>query len=158
MKTNFIVKSIEETQKLGKALGAILKPGDVVLLNGDLGAGKTTFTQSVAKGLDIQEIVNSPTFNIVNEYDSGSISLFHFDLYRIEDSEELFEIGFEEYFEKDGVVIIEWAEKFKEEIDSEFLEIYIENRGEERNFVISSEYPKYEELIKELIENVGIGN
>lgn len=99
-----------ETQQLGARLGRLLEPGDVVLLHGDLGAGKTAFTQGIGEGLGVRERVNSPTFTLLKEY-SGRMPLYHFDLYRIEDAEELYTLGFEGYFIGEGVCVVEWAER-----------------------------------------------
>jgi tRNA threonylcarbamoyladenosine biosynthesis protein TsaE len=102
--------SPEETRRLGAALGALLAAGDVVLLVGELGSGKTAFTQGIGVGLGVEGPINSPTFTIVKEYD-GRLPLYHFDLYRIEEPEELFALGFEEYFGGEGVAVVEWAER-----------------------------------------------
>jgi len=101
---------VAETQRLGALLGAQLAPGDVVLLHGDLGAGKTAFTQGIAGGLEVPGTVNSPTFTILKEY-FGRLPLYHFDLYRIESPDEVMTLGFEDYFDSDGVSVIEWAER-----------------------------------------------
>lgn len=106
----FQTNSEEETFELGKKIGAILKAGDIVTLTGDLGAGKTHFTAGAANALNINEYITSPTFTIVNEYNSGAIPLFHFDFYRISSYDELIEIGFEEYLNKNGVIFIEWPD------------------------------------------------
>ena len=102
--------SPEETHALGKRLGAEAKPGDVYTLVGDLGVGKTVFTQGIAEGLGITEPVSSPTFTIVQVYDEGRLPLYHFDVYRIADSDEMYEIGYEEYVYGDGVSVIEWPQ------------------------------------------------
>ena len=104
----------EDTFELGKQLGEKAKPGDVYCLNGDLGVGKTVFTQGFAKGLWIEEAVNSPTFTIVQVYEEGRIPFYHFDVYRIADIEEMYEIGYEEYFFGEGVCFIEWATLIEE--------------------------------------------
>lgn len=105
----YISKSYEETQKIASDFARTLKSGDVICMYGDLGAGKTAFVQGMAKGLNITEPITSPTFTIVNEY-SGSLPLYHFDVYRIADSDEMYEIGYEEYVYGDGISVIEWAE------------------------------------------------
>ena len=102
--------SAEETMNIACELAAKASPGDVITLDGDLGAGKTTFTKGFAKGLGIGMMVNSPTFLIVQEYTGGRLPLYHFDAYRIEEPEEMEEIGFREYVDGDGVCIIEWPE------------------------------------------------
>lgn len=150
----YIVNSIEDTKKLAKFLGSKLVKEDLILLDGDLGAGKTTFTQALAKEIGIEEVVNSPTFSIVNEYESKIGNFYHFDLYRLETEEELFDIGFEEYFSHEGIIVIEWAEKFIQEIPQPFLKINISNEGEEkRKFTISGE-GKWEVFLKELKDYV----
>jgi tRNA threonylcarbamoyladenosine biosynthesis protein TsaE len=106
--------SAEETFHLGVTLGAEAKKGEVYCLSGDLGVGKTVFTQGFAKGIGINEAVSSPTFTIIQEYDTGRLPLYHFDVYRISDIEEMEEIGYEDYFYGDGVCLIEWAELIKE--------------------------------------------
>ena len=103
-------RSAKETIQLGDRIGKSLKPNDVVALTGDLGAGKTTLIQGIAKGMGIKNWVTSPTFTIINEF-KGRLDLFHVDLYRIEGLDEIEDIALEEYFHKDGVTVIEWAEK-----------------------------------------------
>ena len=105
-----ISKSADETIALGKQIGKALKPNDVVCLTGDLGAGKTTLIQGIAEGCGVKDYVTSPTFIIINEY-QGRLSFFHFDLYRLNDVFEIEDLGVEEYFERGGVCVIEWAEK-----------------------------------------------
>ena len=100
----------EDTFALGQKIGELVKPGTVISLVGDLGVGKTVFTQGLAKGLGITEPVNSPTFTIVQVYDGGRLPFYHFDVYRIGDIEEMDEIGYEDYFYGEGVCLIEWAE------------------------------------------------
>jgi len=102
--------SASQTHRLGALLGGLLRPGDVVLLEGPLGAGKTALTQGIGAGLGVRETINSPTFTILKEY-VGRLPLYHFDLYRIEDPEELFALGFEDYFGGDGVCVVEWADR-----------------------------------------------
>jgi len=106
--------SMEDTFELGKQFGAAAKEGAVFCLSGDLGTGKTVFTQGFAAGMEIDEPVNSPTFTIVQEYDSGRLPLYHFDVYRIGDVEEMDEIGCDDYFFGRGVCLVEWAELVKE--------------------------------------------
>ena len=98
----------EKTREIGEKLGKLLFPGSVICLIGDLGAGKTTMTQSLARSLDVDDYITSPTFTIVNEYE-GRMPLYHFDVYRIGCSEEMYDIGFDEYIDSQGVCIIEWA-------------------------------------------------
>lgn len=98
-----------QTSKLGEFVGALLKPGDVLALDGDLGAGKTHFTYGIAKALGIDDYITSPTFTIVNEYRSGKIPLFHFDAYRLGSEDELYDIGYDDYLAQNGITVIEWA-------------------------------------------------
>ena len=102
--------SASQTHRLGALLGGLLHPGDVVLLEGPLGAGKTALTQGIGAGLGVRETINSPTFTLLKEY-MGRLPLYHFDLYRIEDPEELFALGFEDYFGGEGVCVVEWADR-----------------------------------------------
>lgn len=104
------VNSENETRNLGFEMGENAKAGDIYCLKGDLGVGKTVFTKGFAEGLGVKEDITSPTFTIVNEYDSGKLPFYHFDVYRISDSEEMFDIGCDEYFFGNGVCLIEWAE------------------------------------------------
>ena len=106
----FITNSPEETEKVGMALGQVLIPGTVLAYEGDLGAGKTAFTRGLAKGLGATEQVTSPTYTIVNEYLSGRMPLFHFDMYRLGSSDDLWDIGWEGYLERGGVCAVEWSE------------------------------------------------
>lgn len=115
----------EDTYQLGVTIGKQAKAGDVYCLNGDLGVGKTVFTQGFAKGLGIEEPVNSPTFTILQEYEGSRLPLYHFDVYRIADVEEMEEIGYEDYFYGDGVCLIEWAELIKEILPKHYKTITI---------------------------------
>ena len=117
--------SPEETFEAGRQLALLAKPGDVYTLNGDLGVGKTVFTQGVAAGLGIKEHVNSPTFTIVQVYEEGRLPFYHFDVYRIGDIEEMDEIGYEDYFYGNGLCIIEWAELIEELIPDDAKSITI---------------------------------
>lgn len=118
--------SAEETFEIGKQIGQTAKPGQIICLNGDLGVGKTVFTKGFAKGLEIEEEVNSPTFTIIQIYDDGRLPLYHFDVYRIGDPEEMYEIGFEDYFYGEGVCLIEWSTLIEELIPEDAIEVKIE--------------------------------
>lgn len=118
--------SAEDTHALGKKLGENAKPGDVYILLGDLGVGKTVLTQGIADGLGIKEAICSPTFTIVQVYDEGRMPFYHFDVYRIGDIEEMDEIGYEDYFYGDGLTMIEWANLIEEILPSKRKEITIE--------------------------------
>lgn len=119
-------RSEKETRDLGKKLGQEAQPGQVYTLIGDLGVGKTVFTQGLAEGLEILEPVNSPTFTIVQIYEEGRLPLYHFDVYRIGDVEEMDEIGYEDYFYGEGVCLIEWANLIEEILPEHYTEILIE--------------------------------
>ena len=106
----YITNSPAQTEAVGAALAKVLQPGAVIAYRGDLGAGKTAFTRGLARGLSIKESVTSPTYTIVNEYLSGSMPLFHFDMYRLGSEDELFDIGWEDYLERGGVCAVEWSE------------------------------------------------
>lgn len=117
--------SEKDTFDAGVAVGKGAKPGEVYTLSGDLGVGKTVFTKGVAKGLGIEEPINSPTFIILQEYEGGRLNLYHFDVYRISDVEEMEEIGYEDYFYGNGVCLIEWAELIDEILPEDKIEIKI---------------------------------
>ena len=119
-------RSPEETFELGKKIGEAAKPGQVYTLNGDLGVGKTVFTQGVAAGLGITEPVSSPTFTIVQVYEDGRLPFYHFDVYRIGDIEEMEEIGYDDYFFGEGICLIEWADLIRDILPEKRIEITIE--------------------------------
>lgn len=123
----------QETHDLGRKLGAQALPGQVICLEGDLGVGKTVFTQGFAEGLGIDGQVNSPTFTILQIYEEGRLPLYHFDVYRIGDAQEMEEIGYEEYFYGQGVCLIEWPSRIEELIPPEAARILIE-KAPERGF------------------------
>lgn len=125
----FITHSPEETEELGARLAKMLVQGDVIAYRGDLGAGKTAFTRGVAKGLGICEQVTSPTYTIVNEYLNGRIPLFHFDMYRLETADDLFDIGWEDYLARGGVCAVEWSENVSGALVGAML-ITISNLGD----------------------------
>ena len=127
---NFLTHSPGETEKLGEALALRLRPGDVVAYRGDLGAGKTAFTRGLAKGLGVREPVTSPTYTIVNEYTSGRMPLFHFDMYRLRSADDLFDIGWEDYLERGGVCAVEWSENVAEAMEGA-ITVTIEKLGED---------------------------
>ncbi|MBP1890525.1 tRNA threonylcarbamoyladenosine biosynthesis protein TsaE [Clostridium moniliforme] len=149
----FEVNSIYETTNLGNALGKLLNPGDIVCLTGDLGTGKTHITKGIAKGLGINENITSPTFTIVNEYDSGRIKLYHFDVYRVSDPDEIYAIGFDDYIFGNGVSIIEWANYIEEILPKDYLHIYIQKdltKGENYRKIIITPYGEKYNYVKEL--------
>lgn len=117
--------SVESTWQLASTLAPLLRAGDVILLSGDLGAGKTHFVQGVAKGLGIDGVVSSPTFNIMVSYEGTALPLYHFDLYRLEDSQELEDVGYFEILEGPGASFVEWGDKFPDAMPYEYLELDI---------------------------------
>ncbi|UII56227.1 tRNA (adenosine(37)-N6)-threonylcarbamoyltransferase complex ATPase subunit type 1 TsaE [Cytobacillus spongiae] len=140
----------EETMEFSKRLGQLLQAGDVLTLEGDLGAGKTTFTKGLAKGLDIAKTVNSPTFTIIKEY-RGRLPLYHMDVYRVEDSFE--DLGFDEYFDGEGVTVVEWAHLIQEQLPKELLEIQLFHGEEDsRRIQMMPHGKRYEELCKEIFQ------
>lgn len=142
------VNNIEETLLLGEKLGKLLSPNMVVTLEGQLGAGKTTFTKGVAKGLGITKIVKSPTFTIVREY-TGNTNLYHIDAYRLEGTHE--DIGFDEYFYSGGVAIVEWARFIEEFLPTELIKIKISYISEnEREFEIFADSEKFKNVMEGL--------
>ena len=126
----FITNSPAETEKIGEALGKTIKPGSVVAYRGDLGAGKTAFTRGLARGLGSTELVTSPTYTIVNEYLGGRLPLFHFDMYRLASSDDLWDIGWEDYLERNGICAVEWSENVSDALEEPIF-ITIEKLGEE---------------------------
>ena len=126
----FLTNSPEETEAVGKRLGAVLKPGAVIAYQGDLGAGKTAFTRGVALGLGAKEQVTSPTYTIVNEYLSGKYPLFHFDMYRLASSDDLFDIGWEDYLDRGGICAVEWSENVADAMEDAIV-VTIEKLGED---------------------------
>ncbi|WP_433746640.1 tRNA (adenosine(37)-N6)-threonylcarbamoyltransferase complex ATPase subunit type 1 TsaE [Falsibacillus pallidus] len=140
----------EETQAFAEKLAGKLWPGAVLLLEGDLGAGKTTFTKGLAKGLGVKRTVNSPTFTIIKEY-QGNLPLYHMDVYRVSDSDE--DLGFDEYFEGEGVTVVEWAHLIESQLPIERLEISIFHRGDnERRIEVVSAGEQYERLCEEIFK------
>ena len=127
---NFYTNSPAETEALGFALGKILKPGTVIAYCGDLGAGKTAFTRGLARGLGCADLVTSPTYTIVNEYLSGRMPLFHFDMYRLRSSDDLFDIGWEDYLDRGGVCAVEWSENMADAME-DAITVKIEKTGED---------------------------
>ena len=126
----FTTNSPEETEKLGAALARTLEPGTIIAYRGDLGAGKTAFTRGLARGLGCREMVTSPTYTIVNEYLGGRLPLFHFDMYRLHSSDDLWDIGWEDYLERGGVCAVEWSENVADAMENP-ITITIEKLGED---------------------------
>lgn len=139
----------EQTREIGFKLGKLLTPKSIVCLIGDLGAGKTTMTQSLAQSLEVDDYITSPTFTIVNEYE-GKMPLYHFDVYRIGSSDEMYDIGFDEYINGDGVCIIEWANLIEDILPDEYLYIEMNYKEIGREMILTPKGEKYEEIVKEL--------
>ena len=126
----FITNSPRETESVGEARGKVLQPGSILAYEGDLGAGKTAFTRGLARGLGATEQVTSPTYTIVNEYLSGRMPLFHFDMYRLASSDDLWDIGWEDYLERGGVCAVEWSENVADAME-DAITVCIQKLGEE---------------------------
>ena len=144
----FITKTREETISLGEKLGKLLPANSILAMNGDLAAGKTTFTKGIGIGLDIKQVINSPTFNILKIYE-GSKTLYHIDAYRLE--ENPYDLGFEEYMDDDGIMVIEWFDYMKDMISNDYLELkfkYIDDETREIEFIPHGS--KYDDVLKEL--------
>jgi len=135
-----ILHSEQEVTEYGIRLGEEAMPGQVIALTGDLGAGKTTLTKAIARGLGVSEMITSPTFTIVKEYRSGRLPLFHFDVYRIGDIDEMYELGYEEYFYGDGLCVIEWADLIEELIPEDALRISIAYGSSEEERIYTCTY------------------
>lgn len=132
-----ISNSPQETEALGQKLAAQLSPGDIIAFSGDLGSGKTAFTRGLAKGLGIEERVTSPTFTIVNEYEGGRLPLFHFDMYRLGSSDELFDIGWEDYLARGGVCAVEWSEIVDDALEDGVIRVDIRHGAEDNQRIIT---------------------
>jgi len=148
------LEGLKETKEFGIKLGSILKSGDIVCLNGELGAGKTTLTKSIGLGLGVTDYITSPTFALINEY-NGRVPVYHFDVYRLENVEEIYDLGFDEYFYGKGVCIIEWAEKIERLLPKERVILDIEKGKalDERIINIKGFGNRYIEILKELEKN-----
>ena len=150
------MNSRSETVRLGEKMAKYLQPGDVIVLNGDLGAGKTTFTKGLAAGLGIPDMVKSPTFTIIREYQNGRLPLYHMDVYRLENGggEDL---GLEEYFDGDGVCVVEWAEYVADELPEDFLVIHFKRTDDENKRVLefSPHGSRYEKLVDDTLGKAG---
>lgn len=143
----------DATIVLGKKIGQQLVAGDVLVLDGDLGAGKTTFTKGLAAGLEIPDIIKSPTFTIIHEYQDGRLPLYHMDAYRLENggAEDL---GLEEYFDGDGVSVVEWAEFVEDELPADFLAIHFKRTDDDNTRVLEFEPhgQHFEQIVKSVVE------
>ena len=132
----FITNSPEQTEKVGAALGKILSAGTILAYRGDLGAGKTAFTRGLARGLGYAEPVTSPTYTIVNEYLGGRLPLFHFDMYRLGSSDDLWDIGWEDYLERGGICAVEWSENVDDAMENAVYVTIYKTGEESRRIVI----------------------
>ena len=134
-----MTRSAGETRDLGERIAARLHPGDVLLLEGDLGAGKSELTRGIARGLGVTETVTSPSFTILNVYESGRCPLYHFDWYRLESEEELYELGMDEYLGGDGIAVVEWPERCPEAVPENAVRIRLETTGENERIIESED-------------------
>ena len=134
-----VTNSAAETRALGEQLARRLQPGDTVILEGELGAGKSELARGIARGLGVTETVTSPSFTILNVYESGRCPLYHFDWYRLESEEELYELGMDEYLGGDGVAVVEWAERCPDAVPEKRIRIRLEVTGEETRRIEISE-------------------
>lgn len=145
-----LTENEEQTMNLAKKLTELLEPGMTLLLEGNLGAGKTTFTKGIGEGLGVKRIIKSPSYTIIREYQDGRLPLYHIDLYRLDESEAS-ELGLEEYFEGNGITVVEWSSVAPAELPAERLEIRLKtdvNHFEQREIEISGVGSRYEELLK----------
>lgn len=150
--------SADETINIGEKLGRGLKAGDVLALFGDLGAGKTTFTKGIARGLGLAADVHSPTFTLIHEH-PGPIPLYHVDLYRLTSEEEVDTLGIDEYIYGDGVTIIEWADRMKSLLPPGRLDIELKLKGEmDREMIFETDSPRLQAVIEELAKDVDVSN
>lgn len=143
--------SRDQTIALGKTIGLQLQAGDVLVLDGDLGAGKTTFTKGLAAGLEIPDLIKSPTFTIIHEYQDGRLPLYHMDAYRLEEGGAA-DLGLEEYFDGDGVSVVEWAEFVEDELPADFLAIHFKRTSDDNTRILELEPhgSHFEQIVKDL--------
>lgn len=155
---NYTSRNEDETIHLGKIIGEISEPGQIILLAGDLGAGKTVLAQGIARGLGVDDELTSPTYNLINEYE-GDLELYHMDLYRLEEEEDLFDLGFEDYLERDGVVVIEWPDLAYDLLPSDFVYIKINVcKNNNREIIIEVEGSNGINFMERLKKYVGNGD
>ena len=145
-----ITKTPQELEYLGSRIAQLVSPGDFLALDGDLGAGKTLFTQGLAQGLGVTEDISSPTFTIIHEYESGRMPLYHMDVYRLKHPEEMYDLGYEEYFYGEGITVVEWAQMIEMLLPDEYLGIEIGVVPEGREMRFAPHGARYEHLIEEL--------
>ena len=142
--------SYENTLHFAKELAKLLCCGDTIILTGDLGAGKTKFTEGFLSYYNLQNEISSPTFNIVNEYKANDVNIYHFDVYRIGSSDEMYDIGYEEYINGEGVCIIEWANLIEDILPDEYLHIELKYKDMSREMILNPVGEKYEKIVEEL--------
>lgn len=145
-----ITKQSKETEYIGQRMAKFLEPGDFIALIGELGAGKTVFTQGIAKGLGIDDPITSPTFTIIHEYPEGRLPLYHMDVYRLKSAEEMNDLGYEEYFYGQGITIVEWANLIEDILPTEHLSLVFREGQEGREICFHPRGKKYERLVEEL--------
>ena len=145
----FHTSSPDETEAFGERLGALLTGGMVIALFGGLGAGKTTLTKGIARGLGVDDIVHSPTFNLIHEH-AGRMSVYHFDVYRLHDSSDMYDLGYDDYFYGDGVSIIEWPEVIADILPTDRLEIHISSHGDNRTFDMQAFGTEYAAVLSQI--------
>lgn len=146
--------SAEQTRQLGAVLAQVLQPGDILWLRGELGAGKTTLAQGIARGLGVHEPVLSPTFTLIREH-RGRLPFFHADAYRLEGAEQAADLGLPEYFERGGVFAIEWAEHIADALPDERLDVLLEGGADEHRRITLTAYgERYEQLLQQLEESL----
>ncbi|MCS7310458.1 MAG: tRNA (adenosine(37)-N6)-threonylcarbamoyltransferase complex ATPase subunit type 1 TsaE [Armatimonadetes bacterium] len=146
--------SAEQTRQLGATLAQLLQPGDIVWLRGELGSGKTTLAQGIARGLGVEELVLSPTFTLIREH-RGRLPFFHADAYRLEGAEQAADLGLQEYFERGGVFAIEWAERIADALPEERLEVLLEGgAGEHRRITLTAHGARYTQRWRQLEESL----
>ncbi len=150
MNLTIITKSPEETKNLGKEVSKLTKPGDLLAFYGELGAGKTCFIQGISQGLKVKDYVTSPSFTIMNEY-QGKIPIYHFDLFRLDNDEDILELGYEEYFYGEGLTVIEWAEKIEQLLPKEHLKVDIKFKDRyQRTISFISQGDRFNKFLEEL--------
>lgn len=145
-----VTKTPQELSYLGERMAQLVQPGDFIALDGDLGAGKTLLTQGLAQGLHIVDDISSPTFTIIHEYESGRLPLYHMDVYRLKQPEDLYDLGYEEYFYGEGVTVVEWAQIVAPLLPDAYLGIEIMVVPEGRELCFAPHGARYEHLIEEL--------
>ncbi|MBA7582250.1 tRNA threonylcarbamoyladenosine biosynthesis protein TsaE [subsurface metagenome] len=150
MNLTIITKSPEETKNLGKEVSKLTKPGDILAFYGELGAGKTCFIQGISQGLEVKDYVTSPSFTIINEY-QGKVPIYHFDLFRLDNDEDILELGYEEYFYGEGLTVIEWAEKIEQLLPKKHLKVDIKFKDRyQRTISFISQGDRFNKFLEEL--------